>query len=178
MHRPGFSNRGRPGRARSELERLLASNTRDTHLLQQLSKLAEEEGDFENAARYQKQLNDLAPSDEVMTRLAFLYTRSGELEGAQEIWARMASGKGEGYRVYQAMDVLLADQKPQPVLEITESLVRKDPRDWEALYRYGAALAALDKSDEAARRFRALLDLSISDVDKSAFNKAKAPIPN
>ena len=90
----------------------------------------------------------------------------------------MASGKGEGYRVYQAMDILLADHKPQPVLEITESLVRKDPRDWEVPYRYGAALAALDKSDEAARRFRALLDLSISDDDKSAFNKAKRVIPS
>ena len=50
--------------ARAELERLLAANTRDTQLLQQLSKLAEEEGDLESAARYQKQLNELAPSDE------------------------------------------------------------------------------------------------------------------
>ena len=48
----------------AELERLLAANTRDTQLLQQLSKLAEEEGDLESAARYQKQFNELAPSDE------------------------------------------------------------------------------------------------------------------
>ena len=165
------------GGARSELERLLASNTRDTHLLQQLSKLSEEEYDLDAAARYQKQLNELAPSDDGLTRLGQLYWRAGELDEAQALWAKLASGKGEGYRVYQAMDVLLADQKPQPVLEITESLVRKDPRDWEALYRYGAALAALDKSEEAVRRFQTLLDLSISDDDKSAFNKAKARNP-
>ena len=91
-----------------------------------------------------------------MTRLGQLYCAAGELEEAQALWAKMASGKGEAFRVYPAMDVLLADQKPQPVLEITESMLRKDPRDWEALYRNGAALAALDKSEEAARRFQAL----------------------
>ena len=165
------------GGARFELERLLASNTRDTHLLQQLSKLGEEDGDLESAARYQKQLNELAPNDEGMARLAQLYSRAGELEEAQAIWARMASGKGEPYRVYQAIDNLLLDQKPKPVLEITESMLRKDPRDWEALYRNGAALAALDKSDQAARQFQALIDMAIPDDEKSAFSKAKARNP-
>ena len=37
-------------------------------------------------------------------------------------------------------------------------MIRKDPRDWEALYRQGEALAELGKTDEAAQRFRALLD--------------------
>ena len=59
-----YATSGDLGSARAELERLLAANTRDTQLLQQLSKLAEEEGDLESAARYQKQLNELAPSDE------------------------------------------------------------------------------------------------------------------
>ena len=106
--------------------------------------MAEDEGDLEVACRFLKQLSDFAPSDAVMVRLAQLYSRSGELEEAQALWARMASGKGEAFRVYQAMDSLLLDKKPLPVLEITESLLRKDPRDWEALYRNGAALAALE----------------------------------
>jgi len=166
------------GGARLELERLLASNTRDTHLLQQLSKLSEEEYDLDAAARYQKQLNELAPSDDGLTRLGQLYWRAGELDEAQALWAKLASGKGEAFRIYPALDVLLSEQKPQPVLEITEALLRKDPRDWEALYRSGAALAALDKSAEAVRRFQTLLDLSINDDEKSAFSKAKAVIPS
>ena len=61
----------------------------------------------------------------------------------------------------QAIDSLLANDKAGPVLEITESMVRKDPRDWEALYRQGVALASLSKPEEAVRRFRALLDLKV-----------------
>ena len=68
-----YASSGDLGSARAELERLLATDTRDTQLLQQLSKLAEEEGDLESAARYQKQLNELAPSDDGASRLAQLY---------------------------------------------------------------------------------------------------------
>ena len=93
---PGTGDLGRPGRGRFELERLLAANTRDTQLLQQLSKLAEEEGDIESAARYQKQLNELAPSDEAMTRLGQLYSRSGELEEAQARLGEDGFGQGRG----------------------------------------------------------------------------------
>ena len=88
------------GGARSELERLLASNNRDPQLLNQLSKLAEEEGDAESAARYQQQMMDMAPSDEGLSRLAQLYARAGELDLAQAVWSKMATGKsGDAPRV-------------------------------------------------------------------------------
>ena len=90
-----YASSGDLGSARAELEPLLAANARDTQSAQQLSKLAEEEGDLESAARYQKQLNDLAPSDEGTSRLAQLYARYGELEEAQAVWSKMAAGKGE-----------------------------------------------------------------------------------
>ncbi len=67
-----YATSGDLGSARAELERLLATSTKDTQLLQQLSKLAEEEGDVESAARYQKQLNELAPTDDNASRLAQL----------------------------------------------------------------------------------------------------------
>ena len=58
------------------------------------------------------------------------------------------------------------------MLEITESLLRRDPRDWEALYRNGAALAALDKSEEAVRRFQSLLNLTVSDDERGRYVEA------
>src|SRR5207244_1978973 len=67
---------------------------------------------------------------------------------------------------------LLINGKPQTVLGITERLLRKEPGHWEALYREGLALAALDKPAEAARRFRALLDLRVPDDDDSVAAKA------
>ncbi len=172
-----YATSGDLGAARAELERLLASNTRDTQLLQQVSKLAEEEGDLEGAARYQKQLIELAPSDDGTTRLAQLYSRSGELEEAQAVWSKMAGGKSDAWRIFGAIDSLLGNKKPQPVLEVTDSMLRKDPRDWEALYRQGQALFDLNKRDEAAGRFRAILALPVADDEKSATAKAHSRDP-
>jgi tetratricopeptide (TPR) repeat protein len=165
------------GGARSELERLLAANKQDPHLLGQLSKLAEEEGDIESAARYQKQLNELAPSDEGASRLAQLYARVGEIDEAQAVWSTMAAGKSGTYRAYQAIDSLLANQKARSAVEITDAMMRKDPGDWEALYRSGVAFATLEKPEEAIKRFRALLALRIDDDEKSSFAKARARNP-
>ena len=64
----------------------------------------------------------------------------------------MAAGKSESRIASSRRSTACwASKKPQPVLEITESMLRKDPHDWEALYRQGVALADLDKPDEAAR---------------------------
>jgi tetratricopeptide (TPR) repeat protein len=172
-----YASSGDLGSARSELERLLSANSRDVQLLQQLSKLTEEEGDIDSAAKYQKQLLDLAPSDEGSTRLANLYVRLGEIDEAQSIWSRMASGQNETFRTFQALDSLLGSDRPKAVLEVTEALLRRDPRDWEALYREGVALAALRKNDEAQARFQALVDLRLDNDLKSAMVKARTRDP-
>lgn len=165
------------GSARSELERLLAANARDTQILQQLSKLAEEEGDLENASKYQKQLVDLAPSDDAANRLALLYIRHGELDEAQALWARMASTQSETHKVFQAMDNLLGHHKGSAVIEVAESMIRKDPRDWEAIYRLGVAFVNEKKPDDAARWFQTLLDLRIDDDERSAIVKSRTRDP-
>ncbi len=166
------------GSARAELEKLLATDTRDTRLLQQLAKLAEEEGDLESAARYQKMTEELAPSDEGQARLATLLAKSGDLEEAQAVWSKAAAGKSQSFRVFHAMDNLLLNGKPLPVLELTEASLRADPKDWEALYRQGLALEALGRLKEAAARFEKLIDLPVGDDEKSAFAKAQARNPH
>ena len=89
-----YATSGDLGGARSELERLLAANTRDTHLLQQLSKLAEEEGDIESAARYQKQLNRAGPQrrgDDAAGAALFALGRAGGGPGRL-----VEDGRGQG----------------------------------------------------------------------------------
>ncbi len=190
--RPGAEARGRDvamcmaqahassgdlGSARDELERLLATDTRDTRLLGQLAKLAEEEGDLETAARYQKMHEELAPSDEGQARLANLLARAGDIEEAQAVWSKAAVGKSQSFRVFHAMDNLLSNGKPAPVLELTEGSLRSDPQDWEALYRQGLALEQLGRLHEAAARFEKLVNLPVGDDEKSAFEKAKERNP-
>ena len=161
------------GMARAELERLLAANPRDTALLQQLSSLAETDGDLAAAARYQRVHYEVAPSDEGSIRLAQLYLRAGEGDEAEAIWVRMAEGKQEPARILKTVDQLLAGDKPQTALGITGRLLREGKDRWEALYREGVALVALEKPDEAERRFRDILALPLKDDEPSAEVKAQ-----
>src|SRR5262249_11504050 len=118
-----YATSGDLGAARAELDRLLSANTRDTQLLTQLPNLHAEACDPAGAARYQKQLAELAPSDEGFTRLGQLYAKSGDLEEAQSVWAKLAGGQGSALHVYMAMDSLIFYQKPAPVLETSEALL-------------------------------------------------------
>ncbi|HEV3167805.1 MAG TPA: tetratricopeptide repeat protein, partial [Isosphaeraceae bacterium] len=172
-----YAASGDYGTARQELERLLTANTRDTQLLTQLSSLAESEGDTATAAKYQRQLLEIAPNDEGSARLAQLYVRAGEISEAEVIWARLASGEPESHQVLQAIDSLLAHEKADTVLGITEGLLRKQPANWEALYREARALVELQRPAEAGRRFQALLDVRSKDDDQSVIVKARSRGP-
>ena len=121
-------------------------------------------------------MTELAPSDEARSRLAQLYSRHGELEEAQVVWSKMAAGKGGAFHVFQAIDSLLANQKPQPVAEITESMVRAT----RAIGKHSIAkerAGGTHQPDAAARRFQALVELTIDDDEKSAFAKARVCNP-
>jgi tetratricopeptide (TPR) repeat protein len=161
------------GTARQQLERLLTENPRDSQLLQQLSSLAETEGDLSAAVKFQQQLLKIAPGKDSQARLAQLLVRSGETEEASAIWVQLIAGEQEPHRVLQAVDSLLAHGKHDTVLAITERLLRDHPRDWEVLYREGAALMGLEKPESAAQRFQALLDLHLPDEELAAQIKAK-----
>jgi len=169
-----LASSGDLGGARAELERLLASNARDPQILNQLAKLAEDERDYESAARYQKQLTDLAPTEENQSRLGDLYARAGDLENAQDVWSRMAAGKGETGRVFAALDRLLGSNQYDPVERSTETLLRKNPQSWEALDRRGQALVGLKKYDEADECFLRMERLTgLSDDERSSQAKAR-----
>ncbi len=120
---------------------------------------------------------ELARSDEGQARLGSLLARAGDLDEAQQIWAKAAAGKSQSFQVLMAMDSLLSHEKPLPVLEITETILRDDPKDWEALFRQGLALEQLGKLKEAATQFQKLAELAVGDDEKSAFARARARNP-
>ena len=63
------------------------------------------------------------------------------------------------------------------MLEITERCSARTRTTGRPSTARGVALAGLDKPDEAARRFRALLDLRVADDEKSAIVKARTRDP-
>jgi tetratricopeptide (TPR) repeat protein len=153
---------------REELEELLAENDRDTQLLQQLSLLAEQDGDFEGAIKHQRRLNDLAPDRQGKNRLAQLYLKSGRTEESEALWVELVSDEDEPHRVVESIDKLLSHRRFETVLSIAGLVLQREPDNWEMLYREGVCLASGDRPDEARARFRKILAMPLLDDEQSA----------
>ncbi|MFV1963987.1 MAG: DUF1583 domain-containing protein [Pirellulaceae bacterium] len=150
------------GTARQELESLLSEDTRDTNLLQQLSKLCEEGSDIDGATAYQRQLVAIAPSHETEYRLATLLQMRGDRDEASEILLRLMRREDDPARRLRNLDSLLTQGAYENVISLTEPLLSEQHNDWELLYREAVAWASLDKLDEAQDRFARLLSLAVA----------------
>ena len=148
------------GTARRELESLLTDDTKDTNLLQQLSKLCESGSDLAAAVEYQTQLTKVAPGHESEFRLARLLFSNGQREAASEIFVKLTAREENPVRLLKSVDGLLQRMNYESVVKITEPLLSESRDDWEMLYREGVALAKQDKNAEAKIRFDRILSLS------------------
>ena len=102
------------GMARQGLERLLNENSRDTQLLQQLSKLAEAEADLASAISFQEQVAKVAPGPEAEFRLAMLLSRTGRSQEAAEILVRLAAKEEDKEKLLRNIDGLLGPRSSKP----------------------------------------------------------------
>jgi tetratricopeptide (TPR) repeat protein len=163
------------GMARQELERLLNENSRDTHLLQQLSKLAEAEADMTSAAAFQEQVAKIAPGPEAEYRLATLLSRAGRSQEAAEILVRLTAKEEDKEKLLRNIDGLLSAQEYETALNAIEPKLRENPKDWELLYRDGVARFHR-RPDAAEERFQAILTLDTPDEEQgtAAKNREKA----
>ena len=150
------------GTARQELESLLGENTRDTNLLQQLSKLCEQGADVEGAVEYQRQLAAIAPGHETEYRLATLLQLRGDRDEASEILVKLMRREEDPVRRLRNLDSLLTQGAHESVISITEPLLSEQHDDWELLYREAVAWASLEKIEEAQNRFDRLLALAVA----------------
>ena len=149
------------GTARRELESLLTDNTKDTNLLQQLSKLCESGSDLAAAVEYQTQLAKIAPGHESEFRLAKLLFSNGQREAASDIFMKLTAREENPVRLLKSIDGLLQRMNYESVVKITEPLVSESRDDWELLYREGVAFGKQDKFEEAKIRFERILSLSV-----------------
>jgi tetratricopeptide (TPR) repeat protein len=179
-----YATAGDLGTARQQLERLLTENSRDTHLLGQLSTLCEQEGDLAAALKFQRQLVAAAPNNyDHQLKLAQLLTKGGEPDEAADIWVKLVANEPEPHRNLAAIDQLLTATKYDAALAITSRLLARKPGNWELMYREGAALAGKGKTAEAGNTFRAILALRQPDdelgaVLKHRYDEAKRKAKN
>lgn len=164
------------GTARAELERMLSPETRDTPLLQQLAKLAEAEGDYPSAIKYQERLIKLAPSKEQEMQLAHYLTQSGDNEQAGQLMVKIALDEKDPDKLLKSVDSLLQREQKDEAMMLLERMRRDQPRNWEYMYREGTALFA-KQPDAALARFQEILDLNLPDEEMSQAAKTAAKQP-
>ena len=148
------------GTARQELESLLSTDTRDTNLLQQLSKLCQASSDTQDAINYQRQLAEIAPGHETEYPLAKMLQSAGDVEAASEIFVRLTRREENPWRLLKSLDSLMKQQSFDSVIAITEPLLSESRDDWELLYREAVAYASQEKIPEAKTRLKRLLALN------------------
>ncbi len=163
---------GAMAEARAELERLLADRADDVVVLQLLVALAEKEGDLTSALGYQRQLVKLTPG-ESKPHLVGLLLGLGDKAEAIQLWREEAASAKAVDRLLELTDNLLFFEQPEEALATISRVLRDHPQDWEALYREGVALVRLKRRDEADRRFKAILDLHLSENQVSALISPK-----
>jgi tetratricopeptide (TPR) repeat protein len=154
--------------ARQALETLLVADHRDSQLFLQLSRLAEEDGDLEAAADYQRRANSVVASDEGETRLANLLVRLGDLSEAEALWTRIGSDTAAPADVIEAIDQLIALESVDAVREICDRALTQNPANWEVLIRRGILEWRFGDRENAAQIFQRVLDLAMDSNTPSA----------
>lgn len=154
--------------SRRVLERLLAADDRDSQLLLQLSRLAEEDGDLEAAAEYQRRANTVLPSEEGETRLASLLTRLGDLSEAEAIWNRVAGETTRPADAIEAIDQLITLESIDSAREICDRLLAQSPENWEVMIRKGLLEWRYGEREKADQLFQKVLELRLDSNTPSA----------
>ncbi len=125
--------------ARNALEMLLTNvdeeKSSDTFLLDQLSRVAEMQGDFASAIRYQEMLCDQTSLAQDRDRLLGLYYAAGERDKAATVYLQMVAANVEFADQISVLDKLLAREDYAVALTLVERLEMKYPNNWELMYR-------------------------------------------
>ena len=148
--------------ARRSLEILLTPDIRDSQLLLQLSRLAEEDGDLEAAADFQRRTNSVTPSDEGQSRLASLLMKLGDLSEAEALWTRIAGDTANPADIVDAIDQLMDLESIDSARDICDRALLKSPENWEVLVRRGILEWRYGDRSTADKSFQRLLDLKHS----------------
>jgi tetratricopeptide (TPR) repeat protein len=152
--------------ARVEVERLLADNPDDLVLLRQLVTLAEKGNDLPAIVRFQRRVTQLAPSESPV-RLALLLVRAGQVDEGVELWQQHLAKDRSVADKLDAVDDLLALRHAQAALVLLDRLFPDARRSWEVAYRRAVALDTLQRPEDAAKVFGAILDMKLSDDELS-----------
>jgi len=151
--------------AKRVLEELLSDRARDSNILQQLSKVCADAGDLEMAIDYQQQLVAMLPGQETESQLANLFRQNGAWSEANVIVMKLLQSERDPTAVLQNIDSLLQKGEQELVLQTLEPMLRKQPENWELLFRKGLALVGIDEWVQSQSTLEQILKLEIDRSD-------------
>jgi len=159
--------------AKRVLEELLSDRARDSDILQQLSKVCADAGDLEMAIEYQQQLVAMLPGQETESQLANLFRQNGAWSEANVIMMKLLQSERDPTAVLQNIDSLLQKGEQELVLQTLEPMLRKQPENWELLFRKGLALAGIDEWIQSQSTMAQILELEVDRSD-SGFHSSNS----
>ncbi|MDR1491809.1 MAG: tetratricopeptide repeat protein [Planctomycetaceae bacterium] len=147
--------------ARNALEMLLTNvddeKNNDTFLLDQLSRVAEMQGDLAAAIRYQEMLCDQKNQSQDRDRLLGLYYAAGERNKAASVYLQITTSNVDFADQIKVLDKLIAREDYKLAQQLLERIEIKHSGNWELLYRKMELTYWLAGKD-AAQREQALKD--------------------
>ncbi|MDR1959275.1 MAG: tetratricopeptide repeat protein [Planctomycetaceae bacterium] len=132
------------------LDGIAEEETRKPVLLNQLSRIAEMQGDFHSAIRYQEMLCALSRLPLDSNRLFHLYSQAGETDKAASLQLQNILGMDRFSGQLAALDQMLAYEDYVTAEKLMERLEAKHPGHWELNYRKLETLYRLKKGVPAA----------------------------
>lgn len=152
---------GDVGRAREVLTGLLNQNSQDVILLDELTFLAEQANELEEAIGYQKQIVKLAGSADAKARLANLYLRADDPDSAKLVWDQISAADGSASRILKSIDKLIVGGDLDTAADLCDQLLTSNAEDWESLLRLAIVRSKHGQTDEAEELCDRILSIKL-----------------
>ena len=160
--------------ARSLLEELLSIDARDTQTLERLVSVCSSNRELDAAVEYQRQLVAIDPQAVHETLLASLLRQQGRMDESKAISLKVLKNEPDDTTLIRTLDDLYHRGESELVKQTAESLLQKEPENWQLLYRLGLAYVELNRVQDAKAIWERILAMDVHHNSTSFQNQAKA----
>jgi tetratricopeptide (TPR) repeat protein len=157
--------------AKETLQGIVNDRTRDTRVLKQFVDLCEASHDMESAVAAQRRFASLVQDDESIKRLVALLWSNGEWVESNELLTRQLQKSGDMSEVIKEVDALIVSEQWELIQQVLEPLVKKEPDNWELLYRMAIAKCRTEKRQQARELLEQILLLKSRQDDVAYVRK-------
>ncbi len=160
--------------ARIVLEELLSIDARDTQALERLVSVCSSNRELDVAVEYQRQLVAIVPQAMHETLLASLLRQQGRMDESKAISLKVLKNEPDDTTLIRTLDDLYHRGESELVKQTAESLLQKEPENWQLLYRLGLAYVELNRVQDAKAIWECIMAMDVNHSSTSFQNQAKA----